>query len=77
MDIILGFVSQYPIVASILFGIGAFRVVFKPVFAIGRAYVDYTPNPADNLVLDKIEQSKAVKGINFVLDYLFSIKLVK
>jgi hypothetical protein len=56
---------------------GIFRAVLKPLFAMLHAYVDATPNLADNEALAKIEDSSILKGIYFVLDYLFSVKVIK
>jgi hypothetical protein len=78
MDIALllgGFVAQYPWLAGILFGIGALRVIFKPVFSVLQAYVAYTPNPADDTVLANVMNSAIYKGIVWLLDFTASIKL--
>lgn len=81
MEVLLGFlvpmVEKYPALAGMFFVIGALRVVLKPLFSILHAYVIYSPNAADDALLEQVENSKAVKGIFWVLDYLASIKLVK
>jgi uncharacterized membrane protein len=73
--IVLGFVSKFPIAAGILMVVGVCRAVFKPVFAVARAYVQATPGKSDDETLDKVEQSKVVKGLAFVLDWFTSVKL--
>lgn len=72
---ITGFVAQYPVVGSILIVIGGLRVVFKPIFSVWRAYVEYTVSPSDNLILDKVEASPIYKGVAWLLDFFGSIKI--
>ena len=74
---VASFLGNYPIFGSILFVVGGFRVVMKPLFALLNEYVLYTPNEADNAILAKIEASPVMKGVFWVLDYLGSIKIVK
>jgi hypothetical protein len=75
IQMILGFVSKYPIVATILMVMGVLRAVNKPLFALVRAFVASTPSAKDDAILDKVEQSKIKKSIEFALDYLASVKL--
>jgi hypothetical protein len=77
INLIVGFAGQYPIIATLLMVIGALRVVFKPIFSVLRAYVEFTPNPADNLALDSVEGSKVYKGIVWFLDFFASVKISK
>lgn len=69
-----GLVGNYPILMSIVFIVGALRVVMKPLVALLRAYVAYTPNAADDAALDAVEASSAWKTFLFVLDWVASIK---
>lgn len=78
MDIanaLVEFLKNYPIFGSIVFMMGALRVVFKPLMLVLREYVLYTPNEADNAVLDKVEASGIYKTVAAVLDFFASIKL--
>jgi hypothetical protein len=75
MDLITQLATTHPIIVTILTFIGLFRAVFKPIFTVLRSYVDATPNPADNKILDNVEGSSVFKAIAFVLDYTMSIKL--
>ena len=75
--LISGFVSKYPVISAVVFVMGGLRMLFKPLVAAIRAYVDYTPNPADNRALDKVEASTAFKAVLFVLDWFASIKIVR
>lgn len=67
-------VAKYPIATTILLVMGALRAVLKPIIAALRAYVTYTPNPADDAILDKVEQSAPMKAVMFALDWFASIK---
>lgn len=69
------FVSQYPIIATILMVVGVARLVNKPLFSFLRTYVQATPTPNDDRVLDKVEASKAYKVLSYILDLTASIKL--
>ena len=78
MDIaqmVLGFVQQYPWIATILLVMGGMRVLFKPVFSVFHAYVEFTPSPRDNLILDNVEKSAYYKAVVWVLDFVGSIKI--
>lgn len=79
MDAILAFVpalaAKYPVIVSVLFVMGVLRAVFKPIFAVLEAYVAATPNKADDAALAEVEASGAYKAVQFVLDYVASIKL--
>jgi len=75
--IILGFAEQNPNIASILLFMGVARAVFKPIFAVAKAYVEATESKEDDAKLEEIEQSKFVKGLAFALDYVASVKLKK
>jgi hypothetical protein len=81
MEFILALIQQamasYPQIASVLFVIGALRVVVKPIMAVLEAYVLYTPSLDDDSKLAVLKESAVYKGIVFVLDYLASIKLPK
>lgn len=74
---IAGLLKNYPFFAIFIFIVGGLRIIFKPIFAVLRSYVQYTPNPADDVALDKVEASPIYKYVTFVLDYLASIKLGK
>jgi hypothetical protein len=70
-------VAKYPLMMTVVFFMGALRVVMKPLISVLRAYVVFTPNPTDDAVLDSIEQSKWMKGLIFAVDYIASIKPLK
>lgn len=72
-----GLATKAPILMTVLFVIGALRAVFKPFFSLLRTYVQYTPNPADDAVLDKAESSAWYKAFVWVLDFTASVKLPK
>lgn len=74
---LIDFAVQYPQLASIIFLIGSFRVVMKPLVALAKAIVEITPSKSDDVFVEKIEQSGAYKVVLFVVDYIFSIKKIK
>jgi len=75
--LLAGLVAKYPTIMVVITIMGICRAVFKPLFTFLRAIADATPTAKDNQLLDDIEQSKIVKGLMFVLDYVASIKLSK
>lgn len=72
---LIGLASQYPVLATIFMVIGGLRVVMKPIMSVLQAYVDYTPDPADNAKLAAVMESSIYKGIAYVLDLFASVKL--
>ena len=76
-SIILGFAQQNPNISALLLFMGIARAVFKPIFAVAHAYVEATESKEDDAKLEEIEQSKLVKGLAFVLDYVASVKIKK
>ena len=67
--------TKYQVVMTICIVVGIFRLVFKPLMAIIKAVVVYTPTSSDDIVMAKIEEHKAYKAVLWVIDYLLSIKL--
>lgn len=75
ISVVLQLAAKYPAISSILMVVGGLRVLFKPIFSLLRAFVDYTPSIEDNAKLDKVEQSTAYKTIAYILDWFGSVKL--
>lgn len=67
-------VAKYPISMAIITVMGTLRAVFKPAMSLWRTFVVSTPSPKDDAVLDKVEGSKAMKIVMYVLDWVASIK---
>lgn len=72
---ILSLVSNYPKLTTLLVVIGALRLILKPTFT----YL-HTVLPAMGLVawdnkVAVIEQSKPIKALYFILDYIGSVKV--
>lgn len=63
------------VLAVIVSVVGTARLIFKPIMSAARSIVQATANPNDDLILDNIEKSKAYQVIEFVVDYILSIKL--
>lgn len=76
-QLIMDLSAKFPFVMSALALMGAVRLLNKPIFAFLHAFVEVTPTEKDNQILGKVEESKFYKGLCFVLDYLFSVKLIK
>lgn len=74
-EILKSLIEQYPVLSSALFGIGLLRAINKPLFALVRAYVEYTLTKKDDEILNKIEESKPYRVIVFLLDWFTSIKV--
>ena len=68
-------VVSYPIPASILMVIGLLRMINKPLFAFLRMYVKSTADPADDILLDKVEANAVYKAFGFLLDVTASIPI--
>lgn len=75
ISLVLAMVAKYPALSAVLLIIGGLRVFLRPLVAVVRAYVSYTPQPEDNIWLDRFEGSKFYKGLNFMLDLIMSIKI--
>ena len=61
---------------SILVTIGALRLTIKPLLSLLHTYVDATPTKLDDEVLAKIEGSKVLKIVLYLVDWLASVKVV-
>ncbi len=73
--LVLGFVSQNPIAATVMLVLMVVRAVNKPMFAIAHAIVAATATKSDDEFVAKVEASKAYKAFCWFLDYVFSIKM--
>jgi hypothetical protein len=74
-QLLLDLVMKFPVAASVVAGVGIARLIFKPLMVFLQAVVEATPSQSDNVLLQKVMESKIYKGWAFVLDYLASIKL--
>ena len=63
------------VLSTVVTVIGTARLIVKPIMVALRAIADATATPSDNLLLDNVEQSKVVKVLVFLADWLFSVKL--
>lgn len=76
IEYVLKYAQEYPVILAILAVLGSTRVLLKPLFAFFHAFVQQTETKKDDLFLESVEASKLYKGLLFVLDWLFSIKLI-
>lgn len=72
-----GLLGKFGWLTTVLLAVGAFRLLFKPIFAAWHWWVAQTDSTGDDALLEKVESSSIVKGVLFVLDYVGSIKLKK
>ena len=63
------------ILAAMVMIIGIARTIIKPARALIGAIVEQTKTKSDDEMLAKVESSKAMGMIRFILDFLLSIKL--
>lgn len=69
-------VAKYPWLALVISILGGARLWLKPLFSFLHAFVQSTPTTKDDEWLAKAETSKVFKAVNWVADYVFSIKLI-
>jgi len=72
-----GMLGKYGWASAVFMWIGVLRFTMKPVFETWHYVVALTPSTKDDDVLKKVEDSKAMKTVLFVLNWLASIKLKK
>lgn len=68
--------TKAPWLAAILFIMAGLRAAMKPLMEAFYAYVKATPTPADDEFYERVQNSKALKIVSKVLDYVASIKIV-
>mgnify|MGYP001570468868 FL=1 len=61
---------------SILVTVGALRLTIKPLLSVLHSYTEKTITKVDDEFLAKVENSKVLKIIFYVLDWVSSIKIV-
>ena len=70
-------VEKFPFIVPILSILGLVRLLMKPIMTVIDTYVAWTPSESDNKTWEGLKESKIFKGFSFVIDWLFSVKLVK
>lgn len=76
LGLITKYAQEYPIILTILAVMGSSRFLLKPLFSLFHAFVLQTETKKDDLFLAEVENSKMYKGYVFILDWLFSVKLI-
>lgn len=69
------FAKDWPFLATLVVVMGTFRMFFKPLMTMLRAWAQVTKSPKDDELLDKVEASQIYKAIMFIIDYIASVKL--
>tara|TARA_R110000851_G_scaffold282271_1_gene435771 strand:+ start:410 stop:676 length:267 start_codon:yes stop_codon:yes gene_type:complete len=86
MEMILNFLSTifatygevFPSWAVQVFAVmGSLRFFLKPITSLADAYVAFTENKEDDLVLEKAKNSKIYTSIAFILDWAASVRFPK
>jgi hypothetical protein len=75
--LIIGLAEKYPIILTIASIIGMARLILKPLMTFAHSLVAVTPTERDNELLKRAEESAIYKGLVWVLDFVFSLKLKK
>jgi uncharacterized membrane protein YcgQ (UPF0703/DUF1980 family) len=76
-ELVYNLIVKFPVLASILMVVGGLRIVVKPIMALLHNLADYSPSQKDDILIDKVENSKLYKGFLFCIDWLASIKVKK
>lgn len=69
------YAGKYPMIVSIFAFMGLFRTLFKPLMTFLHAIVKATPSVKDDEKLREFEASKAYRVLQFLMDWIFSIKI--
>lgn len=69
--------QKAPWVMTLLAIVGALRLTVKPIVAAIHSYAESTATPKDDALIAKIENSKALAALFFVLDWFGSVKIRK
>lgn len=77
VGLVSSLVAKEPWFATVLLVLGFFRLIFKPLFSFAKMITDATTSKKDDEIYSKVEKSKITKAVAWVLDYLFSLKLIK
>lgn len=75
--LILELVAKAPWLAGVFMVMGVLRMIMKPLMSFLRTFVMATPSDMDDKILDEVENSKIYAAIAYVLDWLFSLKIIK
>lgn len=77
IGLVASLMTKAPWFTTVLLVLGFFRLVFKPLFSFAKMITDATTTKTDDEIYNKVEKSKITKAVAWVLDYLFSLKLIK
>lgn len=75
MDIIIDSIKEYPWFTNLVIIMGTLRLIFKPMFSLINVVVEATPTEKDNKIWRRIQESKQMRFIVWLVDYFASIKL--
>lgn len=70
------FVVKWPWLSILISVITSSRFILKPIFSLAHATASLTISKRDDKIISKIENSKILKILLFISDWLFSAKLL-
>lgn len=76
-NFIVDLATKYPWVVTVVAIIGTLRLLVKPVIAAAHSYAESTNSPKAEALIEKIENSKLLSTVFFVLDWFGSVKVRK
>ena len=68
------YAQKYPWLSMLIMMVGSARLILKPIFSFAHTVAELTATKWDDKIISKIENSKILKGLLFISDYLFSAK---
>ena len=75
LEILMNIITQYPLVGKILLVMGTSRAFFKVFHTFIKSFIQLTPSQKDDEAMNKFEDGKIFKAIQWLLDFAFSIKV--
>ncbi len=74
-DLVLEIIKSCPALANFVLIVGSLRLICKPLFTFIDALVKFTPTEKDDAAWASLKESKSMKSVLWLIDYLASIKL--
>ena len=75
--LLIGFAVKYPVITTIIFFVGSFRLIMKPLMTGIEAYIASTVTKSDDEFIKKIKANKIYQVVVYFLDWALSVKLPK
>jgi len=75
LQLVSSYLASHPELAMLVTIISVSRLIMKPLCALIIAYVEATPDKADDQKLAELRESPMFKKLLWIVDLIFSIKL--